>query len=75
MYKEERPQLVIVYGRRSVGKTRLLLEFLDGKNGLYFYVTRGGEETILCELSRIVEYDFLRDLGLRILYHFFRIFG
>ncbi|MEM2741119.1 MAG: ATP-binding protein [Nitrososphaeria archaeon] len=60
LYKEERAQLVIVYGRRRVGKTRLLLEFLKGKNGLYFYIPRGGAETILSELSRIVELDFFK---------------
>lgn len=60
LYKEGRPQLVIVYGRRRVGKTRLLLEFLKGKNALYFYIPRGGEETILGELSRIVEDEFFR---------------
>ncbi|MCX8189329.1 MAG: ATP-binding protein [Nitrososphaeria archaeon] len=60
LYNEKRPQLVIVYGRRRVGKTRLLLEFLKGKNGLYFYVPRGGGETILSELSRVVEVDFFK---------------
>jgi AAA+ ATPase superfamily predicted ATPase len=44
-----RSQLVIVYGRRRVGKTRLLLELLRRRKGLYFYVPRGGSETILEE--------------------------
>jgi len=30
--------LVLLYGRRRVGKTRLVQEFLRGKRGLYFYV-------------------------------------
>ncbi len=60
LYKNEKPQLVIVYGRRRVGKTRLILEFLKGKEGLYFYVPRGGEETILNELSKTVEHEFFK---------------
>jgi len=54
-------QLIIVYGRRRVGKTRLLLELLRRRRGgLYFYVPRGGPETILEELSRSVEGEFFK---------------
>jgi len=53
-------QLVVVYGRRRVGKTRLLLEFLRGKRGLYFYVPRGGPETVLEEFSRRIEGEFFK---------------
>ena len=60
LYKSEKAQLVIVYGRRRVGKTRLLLEFLKDKNGLYFYIPRGGEETILNELSKSIEKEFFK---------------
>ncbi len=31
-----RPSLVVVYGRRRVGKTRLLKEFMRGVNGVYY---------------------------------------
>ena len=58
LYESRKANLVIVCGRRRVGKTRLLLEFLKGKNGIYFYIPRGGEETILSELSKVVEKDF-----------------
>ena len=32
-------QLIIIYGRRRVGKTMLLKEFLEGKKGVYFLAT------------------------------------
>jgi len=57
---ESRAHLVVVYGRRRVGKTRLLLEFLQGRKGLYIYVPRGGPETVLEELSRSVEKEFFK---------------
>lgn len=38
-WREERAQLIIIYGRRRVGKTVLLKEFLKGKNGVYFLAT------------------------------------
>jgi len=60
LYESGKPQLVIVYGRRRVGKTRLLLEFLRGRDGLYFYVPRGGEGTILGEFSKVVEDEFFK---------------
>ncbi len=35
--------LVMIYGRRRIGKTALVREFLkrSGKRGLYFFVKRG----------------------------------
>lgn len=56
----ERAHLVIVYGRRRVGKTRLLLELLSRKPGLYFYIPLGGSDTVLAELSRVVEGELFR---------------
>jgi len=50
--------LVLVYGRRRIGKTRLVQEFLKGKLGLYFYVPNAEEKTILAEFSRVVESEF-----------------
>lgn len=50
--------LVLLYGRRRVGKTRLIQEFMKDKRGLYFYVPNAEEKTILAEFSRIVENEF-----------------
>jgi len=41
-----------------VGKTRLVQEFMGGKQGLYFYVPNAEEKTILGELSKVVEGEF-----------------
>jgi len=50
--------LVLLYGRRRVGKTRLVQEFLRDKRGLYLYVPNAEEKTILTEFSRVAEGEF-----------------
>lgn len=55
---EKRAALVLLYGRRRVGKTRLVQEFMKDKQGLYFYVPNAEEKTILAEFSRVVENEF-----------------
>jgi len=47
-----RPQLVVVWGRRRVGKTYLLSEFVHGKRAVFFGATQQSESV---ELSRLTE--------------------
>ena len=42
-YKREGSSLVILYGRRRVGKTALAAEFIKGKNAVYFLATEENE--------------------------------
>ena len=42
-YAKKEPSLVVVYGRRRVGKTTLLSEFMKGKKALYFLATQEAE--------------------------------
>lgn len=42
-FQREDSSLVILYGRRRVGKTALLSEFIKGKRALYFLVTEESE--------------------------------
>lgn len=42
-YQREGSSLVILYGRRRVGKTELSAEFMKGRNALYFLVTEESE--------------------------------
>ncbi len=60
LLKRKRAALVLLYGRRRVGKTRLIQEFLRDKRSLYFYIPNAGEGTILAELSHAVESEFFK---------------
>lgn len=51
-YRSGSAELIVVYGRRRVGKTFLLRKFLAGKRGVYFYVSKLGN--ILQELSEAI---------------------
>ncbi len=43
-YHQEGSSLVIIYGRRRIGKTALIKEFLKDKDGLYFLATEESED-------------------------------
>ena len=51
---ERRERLVVVYGRRRVGKTALLRKFLEGKKGIYFLCSLRGYEKDVERFSKTV---------------------
>lgn len=52
LYDSGRPQLILIYGRRRIGKTWLVKRFLEGRRGLYFYAQRRPLED---EVARLAE--------------------
>ena len=56
-YQEATPQLVVVYGKRRLGKTALLKEFAKDKTH-FFYVSR---ETIDTEQIKLFSEEILSD--------------
>jgi uncharacterized protein len=57
--RRRRPQLVLVWGRRRVGKTFLLSHFVRGKRAVFFGATQQAEAVELGRLAEAVR----RDLG------------
>jgi AAA+ ATPase superfamily predicted ATPase len=53
-YSTDRSQMIILYGRRRVGKTYLLLEFMKEKKHTYYLCTRGNETEQIRFLSRTI---------------------
>lgn len=43
-YDSEESSLVVIYGRRRIGKTALIKKFLEDKSGLYFLCTEESEK-------------------------------
>lgn len=43
-YASDAASLVVIYGRRRIGKTALITRFLEGKDALYFLATEESEE-------------------------------
>lgn len=50
-YKSSSSELVVVYGRRRVGKTELMLRFLSGKEGIYFLASTEGDRQNIKQFS------------------------
>lgn len=50
-YAENRPNLIIIYGKRRVGKTELIKKFLLHKNGTYILCTKDSIEENIKEMK------------------------
>ena len=51
-YKTETAELVVIYGRRRIGKTELSLQFSKNKPHIYFLADRRPETELIQELKQ-----------------------
>lgn len=57
MYRSKKAEFIVIYGRRRVGKTELILNFLTSKKGIYFLAsTEGDRENIRDFSSRVAKF-------------------
>jgi len=49
-FNSKGPELIVIYGRRRVGKTELVARFVKGKPAVYFLADRRPERDLLLEL-------------------------
>ena len=58
LYKSDRFEFVVIYGRRRVGKTALINQFIGDKKSVYFMGIESNEKQNLENLSkRIIEFS------------------
>ena len=60
----DQAELVVLYGRRRVGKTELLRKFCAGKKHLFFVADLGTEESQLADFTRQIGEYLAGDPGL-----------
>src|SRR3990167_1930849 len=53
-WKSATPQLFILYGKRRVGKTELIKQFIKDKQAIYYLADKRTTKEQLSELSRLV---------------------
>ncbi len=64
LYETGSFQFTVIYGRRRIGKTSLILKYIEGKNAIYFMALESGGDLNLEGMSRVVH----RFLGILITY-------
>ncbi|MFH1422140.1 MAG: ATP-binding protein, partial [Planctomycetota bacterium] len=81
-YRSGNPEFIILYGRRRIGKTRLITEFLQDKTGIYFLCASYSEienlrllQAQMSEFLKDESFKKLRIAGFEELFHeFFKWF-
>jgi len=75
-WAKKAPQLVILYGKRRVGKTEIIKHFIGGKNAIYFLADKRPEreqlKVIARELGEHFNDDFLVTKGFSDWYEMFK---
>lgn len=66
LYEEDKFQLVIMYGRRRVGKTSIITEFCKSKPNIFYVAQEYNNTTALKDFShRVMEYQGLKAGGFK----------
>ncbi|HID40034.1 MAG TPA: ATP-binding protein, partial [Calditrichaeota bacterium] len=64
-YQKKQAQLIVLYGRRRVGKSFLSSKFVNKKNGIYFLCSKGNDREQLELLSARLA-DYFKDPALKL---------
>ena len=63
-YNNNKFEMAVIYGRRRVGKTKLITEFIKDKEAIYFSALEVSDKINLANLSRsIMSYETGRNVG------------
>jgi AAA+ ATPase superfamily predicted ATPase len=64
-WNKDTAEFVVLYGRRRIGKTRLIVEFMKGKEGIFFVAEDTSKKTQITELKSGIAGYFDDDLLMR----------
>ncbi|HDI02612.1 MAG TPA: ATP-binding protein, partial [Candidatus Aenigmarchaeota archaeon] len=53
-YRSKKPEFLILYGRRRVGKTELILHFIKDKPSVYFLAEERRDEENRLEMQKLM---------------------
>ena len=60
LWQQQRPQMVVLYGKRRVGKTALIRQFIQDKPSVYYLADKGSAQDQLLSLGRRIG-DYFHD--------------
>jgi len=76
-YKSQKSSFTVIYGRRRVGKTALIYEYIKNKPSLFLYATEANFliqlENIKPELLKLIDKPYLKDIKLETFEQFFTL--
>ena len=79
IYKDDKFNLVVIYGRRRIGKTKLIEKFLEDKKGIYFLATdesiKENLKTLKKKFYEFTNKEFFLKLETEDFYDLFKIFS
>lgn len=64
-WNKDTAEFVVLYGRRRIGKTRLIVEFIKGKEGIFFVAENTSKKVQITELRRAIARYFNDDFLMR----------
>ena len=64
-WDKDAAEFVVLYGRRRIGKTRLIVEFMKGKEGIFFIAENTSKKVQITELRRAIASYFNDDFLMR----------
>ena len=64
-WEKDTAEFVVLYGRRRIGKTRLIVEFMKGKDGIFFVAENTSKKIQISELKSAIASYFNDDFLMR----------
>ncbi|WP_343241371.1 ATP-binding protein, partial [Methanoculleus sp. UBA389] len=75
-YSENSSQMIVLYGKRRIGKTELIKKFIEDKDGAYILCTNDSTEENIKEMkdkfAALTEKEYFRDIDVSSFYSLYK---